>query len=591
MKMDFLSSWTGQPTVRFALVACLLLAMVGQLDWRLDVTEDQRHSLTQASLEMLSELSKGDDEVLVRCYLEGDFPARYRRLSEEIRSKLRTFSKRSGGKIRWDFIDVAESGDDKTIGETELALYEQGLRFTRIAFRENGVTAFQNVWPCAMVTVNGVDHPVQFLRSESMEPDEVMVQNAINQIEFTLGQAIRLGMRKRKPVVAFLQGHGCWDPAQTADFANDLAENAEVVDVRLDGRVDALCEKREGQPRRQPKFDALIVAGPDSTFSDRDKLLLDQYLMNGGRMLWLVDPLVTHRDSLAQRQFTMATTRDIQLFDLLFHYGARINRNMVLDAQCAPIMLGAGPMGDHRNMQMFNWYFAPVVLSQADAHPICANLDPVHFDFAGTIDIVNENDERNATVLLSTSPRAVLYNAPARVGTGVVELPPEHFDTGRQTGYPLAVLLEGKFDSFYSLRLGAEMREDPAFAFQSTSENGKIIVVSDADFIRNEVRGSAEGQVPLPLGFDRYSQRVIYDNKEWLLNAVSYLLDDAAQISLRSRTIAYRPLDESRIVGKENVWTLMAMAIPMAWILLSGWGMSWAHGRRWTRSTQTVDKP
>lgn len=566
---------------RAVLVSLVLLFIAEQGDWRIDVTEDGRHSLTDATTDMLAELAAGEEEVLVRCYLEGDFPARYRRLSEEIKSKLRTFSRRSGGKVRWDFIDVAESGDDKTIGETELALYEQGLRFTRVAYRENGVSAFQNVWPCAMVTVNGVDYPVQFLRSETMEPDEVMAQNAINQVEFTLGQAIRLGMRSRRPVVGFLQGHGCWSPAETADFSNDLAETVDVIDVVLDGKVDALCEKIEGRPDRQPKFDALIIAGPDSLFSDRDKLLLDQYLMNGGRMLWLVDPLVTDRDSLAQLQFTMATTRDIGLFDQLFHYGARLNRDMVLDAQCAPIMLGAGPMGDHRNMQMFSWYFAPVVLSSPEAHPICANLDPVHFDFAGSIDIVNERAENQATVLLSSSNRAVTYKAPARVGTGVVELPPEHFDTGLMEGYPLAVLLEGQFESFFALRLGAELRNDPDFAFKAATENGKLILVSDADFIRNDVRVTDGGLAPMPLGYDRYSQRVIYDNKEWLLNAVSYLLDDAAQISLRSRSIAFRPLDDARIRGRESMWSFLAVGGPVSIALLAGWIMALWRRKQW----------
>jgi len=571
------------------LLSIALLLILGDIR-RIDVTEDQRHSLTPATEQMLASLEEGEEEVLVRCYLEGEFPARYRRLAGEIKEKLRTFSGKSGGRVRWDFIDVAESGDEKTIGETELALYEQGLRFTRVAYRENGITAFQNVWPCAMVTVKGVDYPVQFLRSETMEPDEVMVQNAINQVEFTLGQAIRMGLRNQQPTIGFLQSHGCWAPAQTADFANALAETAEVLNVELDGKVDALCEKIEGRPLRKPKYDALIVAGPDSTFSDRDKLLLDQYLMNGGRILWLVDALVTNRDSLAAEQFTMATTRDIGLFDLLFHHGARLNRNMVLDAQCAPIMLGAGPMGDHRNMQMFSWYFAPVVLSTPEAHPICANLDPVHFDFVGTIDAVNPKPGRKSTALLASSTKAVTYNAPARVGTGVVELPPEHFETGRREGFPLALLLEGEFESFYALRLSEELRKDADFGFNASTRNGKMIVVADADFIRNEVRVSEEGYIPMPLGFDRYSQRVIYDNKEWLLNAVSYLLDDAAQISLRSRSIAFRPLDEDRIRGKENPWTLLAVGAPVTSIIIMGWILSLLRKRRWTRNPIKVEK-
>lgn len=569
---------------RVALLSVAVLAILAQWSIRLDVTEDQRHSLSGATESMLDDLAAGGEEVLVRCYLEGDFPARYRRLADEIQSKLRTFSRKSDGQVRWQFVNVAESGDEKTIGETELALYEQGLRFTRIASREAGVTAFQNIWPCAMVTVRGVDYPVQFLRSENMDPDEVMVQNAINQVEFNLGQAIRLGLRNRRPVVGILQGHGCWLPVETADFTTTLSETADVVDVRLDGAVDALCEKVEGRPRRQPKFDALIVAGPDSTFSDRDKLLLDQYLMNGGRMLWLVDPLATDLDSLRSKEQTLATTRETGLFDWFFHHGIRLNRNLVLDAQCAPIMLNAGPMGDHRNMQMFNWYFAPVALSTPDAHPICANLDPVHFDFVSSMDLVNVNDRRHSEVLLRSSPRSVVYNAPVRVASGVVNLPPEHFETGQPEGHPLAVLLEGEFDSFYALRLNKDLRDDPDFAFQEATEDGRMIVVSDADFIRNNTRPVEGGIAPLPLGFDRYSQRVIYDNKEWLLNAVSYLLDDASQISLRSRTIAYRPLDERRILGSESRWSLSAVGAPIALVLLLGLTMPALRRRRWTRN-------
>ena len=568
---------------RAALLSVAVLSILAQWPIRFDVTEDQRHSLSQATEDMLEELAAGEEEVLVRCYLEGDFPARYRRLADEIQSKLRTFARKSGGQIRWQFIDVAESGDEKTIGDTELALYEQGLRFTRIAHREAGVTAFQNIWPCAMVTVRGVDYPVQFLRSENMDPDEVMVQNAINQVEFNLGQAIRQGMRSRRPVVGIPQGHGCWLPVETADFTNTLSETTDVVDVRLDGSVDALCEQVEGRPQRQPKYDALIVAGPDSTFSDRDKLLLDQYLMNEGRMLWLIDPLETDRDSLSNNTQTLATTREIGLFDWFFHHGIRLNRNMVLDAQCAPIMMNAGPMGDHRNMQMFSWYFAPVALSTPNAHPICANLDPIHFDFVSSLDLVNANDDRTSEVLVRSSPRSVVYNAPVRVAGAVVNLPPEHFEQNQTEGFPLAVLLEGHFDSFYALRLNPELRDDPDFAFQESTDDGSMIVLADADFIRNNTRPVEGGIAPLPLGFDRLSQRVIYDNKEWLLNAVSYLLDDDAQISLRSRSIAYRPLDEKRILGSETQWSLAALGAPIALVLLLGLTMPALRRRRWTR--------
>ena len=162
-------------------------------------------------------------------------------------------------------------------------------------------------------------------------------------------------------------------------------------------------------------------------------------------------------------------------------------------------------------------------------------------------------------------------------------MPPEHFETGQVEGYPLAVLLEGAFDSFYALRLGQALREDPSFAFNESTDDGKLIIVADADFIRNDVRSGEQGTIPMPLGFDRYSNRVIYDNKEWLLNAVSYLLDDAAQISLRSRTIAFRPLDEARIRGRENAWSMLAVGGPIGLVIAAGALLAALRKRRWTR--------
>lgn len=579
-----------QLTLSLAILAAAIV-VTEQVDVRVDLTEDQRHSFRPATEVLLDQLDADGRSVLVRCYLEGDFPAAYRRLADEIRGILRSFNRMSGGEVKFEFIDVAASGDPKTTGEVELALYDQGLRFSRISYRSGTTTAYQNVWACALLTVDGVDHPIQFLSDGKMEPGEQAIQNAINQLEFTISSALRKGLRSAQPVVGFLRSHGTFKPVELADFTESLRDFADVVDVELNGSVDALCQKIEGMSGRLPRFDALVVAGPDSTFTDRDKLLLDQYLMHGGCVLWLVDPIRTDLDSLRSAQTTVGVTRELGVYDLLFHYGARLNRDLVLDAQCKRIMLDAGPSGggNGRGFDMFSWYFAPLAIAGHQAHPIASNLDPVHFDFVSSIDTVNPFNGVAKTVLLQSSFQSIRYNAPVRVATAVVNLPPAHFEAGPGT-YPMAVLLEGEFESFFESRLLSSFREDPDFAYRALSRPTAMIVVSDADIARNKVRTDIQGQdtiqYPMPLGYDAAAQGVVYDNKEFLLNAMSYLLDDQAAISLRSRTIELRPLDQSRTLGRGAQLSGLALGLPLAWVLLSCGAVRWRRSRKFNRRAQ-----
>ena len=386
--------------VRGALLAAVLLGLVAQWPIRFDVTEDRRHSLSQATEAMLEDIAASEDEVLVRCYLEGDFPARYQRLAEEIRSKLRTFARKSGNQVRWQFVDVTASGDDKTIGETERALYDQGLRFTRIATRENGVTAFQNVWPCAIATVGGVDYPVQFRGPKTWTRTKSWSRTPSTRWNSTSARPSVLGLRDRRPSVGMLQGHGCWLLSRTADFTTTLSGDGRCRVCPLDGAVDACVRKSKAGLDRQPKFDVLIVAGPDLDL-DRDDKLLDQYLMNGATCSG--SSTLTDRDSLREAKQTPG-----------HHLGNRPLRPAVPPRRPAqprhgprcpvrpdcPERRADGQSIEHADVQL---YFAPVVLPWSEAHPICANLDPVHFDFTSSLDPVNALDGRESRSLPESS--------------------------------------------------------------------------------------------------------------------------------------------------------------------------------------------
>ncbi len=557
--------------VRFLLTAATVAVAwwgLSVLDLRFDWTAERRHSLTEATSEFLEGL---EDEVLVTCYLTGEFPATWRRLERAIADKLEEFASASDGQVRYRFEDIYAIDDAQTIGQNEQTLYDRGLRFTRIAFQEQGVKAFKTVWPAAVLHYKGEDIPIQFFKSDTPEPTESMMQGSINAIEYELVTALRRAARQERPQIAFLEGHGELNELEVADLTRSLEVDYDVTRVRLEGKLHVLSEKLDGMTHRRNRFDLLVVAKPDSTIPSKDQLLIDQFVMNGGKVLWLIDPIHTDLDSLRENQVTHGITRDLGVYDLLFTYGARLNRNLVIDPQCAPIMLDAGPNGNQRQYEMFSWYFAPIALPQGISHPITTNLDPIHFDFVSRVDPVGGEGDVRKTVLLSSSERSREYKAPVRVASSIVELPPDYFNENSMGRQPFALLLEGEFQSAFSDRIPEVLRSDADFAFRERSTRTAQVVVGDGDLARNKVVVDAQGRPQIvPLGYDRYAQRVVYDNKEFLLNVISYLLDESAAISVRSRTIDLRPLDVEKIRTGRTTWQALAVGLPLLLVMALG---------------------
>lgn len=547
-----------------------------------DVTDEKRFTLTEATHELIESL---EDEVFVTCYLSGEYPAQWKRLERAIRHQLEDFASLSNGKIRFQFVDVYEIDDRQTIGQNEEKLVEQGLGYSRIAFQENGAQAFKTIWPAALVSFRNNTVPVQFFKSEIPEPTDAMIQGSINSLEYELTSAIRKLLQSERPRIAIIEGHGELEEAEMADFTMQLEEDYDVFRVQIDGQLNILSERIDGIARRVNRFDLAIVAKPDSAFDPKDQVILDQFIMNGGKVIWMIDPIALDLDSLAMNQMTMGVTNPLDIYDQLFQYGVRFNRNLVIDLQCAPILMGAGPMGNQENWQLFNWYFAPVAIPQGTAHPITTNLDPVKFDFASRLDTVGVGGLLKKTVLLATSEMSREYKAPVRVSSNVVELTPAYFTQNPLPQQPLAVLVEGTFESAFKNRLPDALKNDVDFAFQEQSVPTAQLMIGDGDVVRNQVKNGPNGPMILPLGYDRQAGRVVYDNKEFLRNAVSYLLNDQASISVRSRTIALRPLNAERVRRERLAWQMVAMAIPL--ILVGMLGLTFTsmrkrkHGRPW----------
>ena len=421
-----------------------------------------------------------------------------------------------------------------------------------------------------MLTYKGTSIPIQFFKSENPDPSEEMINQSVNNIEFEFASRMRMLLRNKRPAIAILDGQGGPTPIETADLVESLKEYYDIERVEPKEKLNALSEKLDGTPRRSNKYDLLIVAKPDSTFSNQNKLIIDQFVMNGGRVLWLIDPLRMSLDSLREKQQVLAESNELGLYDMLFDYGVRVNRNLIIDYQCALIMLDGGPMGNQRNMQMANWYFAPVVIPTNEIHPIVSNLDPIHFDFASSLDTVGGNALITKTVLLRSSDLSIERKAPVRVNASIAELELDYFQNGPHQSYPLAVLLEGEFTSNFTGRLPDTLVRNPDFAFMEKSLPTRMIVVGDGDIIRNKVMPVQGGYQPLPLGFDRYANRVIYDNKEFLLNAINYLLDDTELIAVRSRTIELRQLNKSSIRESRGMIQVLNVALPLVLIVVLG---------------------
>ena len=527
-----------------------------------DLTAEKRHTLAEGTVALLEGLQ---DDVLVTCYLTGELPQEWKRLESEVESLLQRMAQASGGRLAFQFVDLYDIDDAQTIGQNEQALFERGLEFTRIAFEDNGRQAFQTIWPGAMISFRGEENAVQFFGSEIPQADQAMIQGSINTLEFNLASGIRNSTAFESKSIAILEGHGELEDLAMIDLVSTLEEDHLVARVELDGRLNVLSEKLEGMRYRTNRYDLLIVAKPDSMFPEKDKVILDQFLMNGGRILWMVDPVLTDLDSLRQTKETFGVENQIGLYDQLFDYGVRLNRNLIIDPQCAPILLDAGPMGNQRNMQLFNWYFAPLSMPLGTGHPITNNLDPIHFDFVSSMDLVNTQEDVTSTMLLTSSERAKTYRVPVRISSGIVDLDPAYFAEGNTPNAGFAALLEGTFRSHYAQTLPSALRDDADFAFRSSSAPTAMVVISDGDVARNRFR--SDGRV-LPLGYDRYARRVVYDNKEFLLNAINYLLQEDALISVRSRSIQLRSLDDARIRAERSGWQFVAVGMPLLVVMM-----------------------
>ena len=313
------------------------------------------------------------------------------------------------------------------------------------------------------------------------------------------------------------------------------------------------------------KFDLLIVAKPTEPFSDQDLFIIDQYIMHGGKVLWLIDPLNADLDSLATKAQAIATRFPLNLDDMLFNYGVRVNANIIMDIRCRPIPMRVGMVGDKPQIAFRPWYYFPEIVPTSQ-HPIVRNLDLLKTDFISSIDVLDNSGDVRSTVLLTTSEYSRIKNAPAVIDLGDGQVEPDRRLFNR-SNLPVAVLLEGTFKSTWRNRLTPQFTNLPEMGYMSESEPTKMIVVSDGDIIKN--RYNAQEGATYPLGYDFYTQ-TLYANKEFLLNAVNYLVGDDGMLAARSREIKLRKLNVMKIHEQRNKYQIVNVVLPSILIALAG---------------------
>ena len=554
----------------------LSLNYIGSVKFfRIDLTAEQRFSLSDSTKAILRNL---DDVVYVQCYLEGeDFPAGIKRLRNETREMLNEFRAYAGSNLEYEFINPFSDPDKTAQQKIIMQLVEDGLQPTNLQLQEEDGSKQSLIFPGALFSYKGRTVPLNLLRSQVNRDQEVVLNESIESLEYEFAKAIYIlkGGATRKNL-GLTVGHEEVSGPFVSDLGMELSKLYNVSGVDISDNLKSIPMETK----------TLVVAKPQKPFTEGEKFVLDQFAMRGGRILWLLDNVDASMDSLARSQngITLGIPKPLNLEDLLFKYGVRINYDLILDAQCGKIPLITGMYGNQPQTELRPWYFFPVI-TPSNVHPIVQNLPNLRLDFAGSLDTVKAEGIKK-TILLQSSGMSKLLMAPVRIALSMVDQPADEKSFNRKK-IPMAVLLEGPFKSAFANRIMAKKELEPGLAFLDKSQrNTKMIVVADGDIIKN--RFNAREGMPEPLGYDPKSREYYPANKTFLMNCVNYLMDDGWLIPLRSKQFKIRLLDKQKVKSDGFRWKMINLLVPIGITVLFGLGFTQMRKFRFGRKNNQV---
>lgn len=539
-----------------AIVLSLILIFSYFSFFKIDLTEDDRFTLNDSTIELISNL---DDVVEFKIYLDSDhLPANLTRVKSSIIETIEEFSDLSDGDIEYEFIDLYKDIEDPKAREKELLrLQKKGLQLKIIAVPNlNGQVERIYIPLGAIAFHNGRSITVPFARQKKGN-NPTNYEKEIEELEFEITNGIRKLRQDTMKNVAFLQGHGELGRYNVEDFSKALYEYyqtgpAYLTDKEGNSKINAL----DG-------VDLLVIAKPMEKFTQKEQFILDQFIMKGGKVLWMLEGAKgAELDSMQTQGLLFPSPLETGLDAMLFKYGVRVDKNIVEDLQCSKIPIQATANGNGRGFKLYKWIYNPV-LKPNNKHLITKNLNPIKLEFASSLDSIPTKGVSHFT-LLATSGNNRYKKLPSRITfneTANREIKPHTFIAGKR---PIAMLLEGNFDSYFKNRIAPSFTNHPSINFKTKSESTNMIVISDGDICKNWF--SSKNEI-IPLGTDQFT-KVYYDNKKFLVNCANFLLDDEELIEVRSKKIKMRLLDPKLVKDEKSFMQLLNVGLPIAFILL-----------------------
>lgn len=565
------SKWRKQKTQKNLAIFVVSLLVVFVLSsnflFRIDLTADKRYSLSGVSKEIVSGL---EDPVEVEFFLIGELEPGLRKLQQEVVEKIAVLNAFSPKPIRVKFTDPYSIANVEKRQEFMDEITEKGVRPTSFRKQTNQGVSTRLIFPGALISMAGREMAVNFLKSNPDFSAEANFNHSMESVEFELVNAFRKLMRGQKATVAFLEGNQELNQYQTADFANALAGDFLLTRV-LPGDLETHAKNIE----------ILIIADPQQPFDEKDKFYIDQYIMQGGKVMWLIDPVRVSLDSLSNGYQTYAFPRDLNLNDQLFRYGVRLNHELLQDVYCARIQVNTALPGNPPKFTLHPWYYSPLLVP-SDFHPATRNLNNVFSEFASSVDTVSANSEVRKNVILTTSPNARRVKSPSSVSLQNINNPPAR-ELFNEAFIPVGVLLEGEFTSVFQNRMLDAFGISATENVINKSKPTKMVVIADGDLMANRVNYSTEPPRFTELGFDRVSGRT-FGNKEFLLNLIYYLADDQGIMQLRGRTLKLRLLNKVRLREEKTQWQWLNVSLPLVLVTVFGLGYNYLRRRRFSRS-------
>lgn len=541
------------------LIVLIVLNWIGTKVYkRFDLTQDQRYTLSKSALAIVKDVKS---PLIVDVFLEGEFPSEFRRLRNETQQLLEEFSL-NNPHIKFNFINPLE--DEKSRDNNIELLMQRGLEPLQLSVNISGKTSQELIFPWALASYNDQTVKIPLIKNKIGATQQEVVTISIQHLEYAFAEGFQKLVTPKSKKIAILKGNGQLEDRYLADFLQTVKEHYFIAPFTL----DSVATNAEATLKKLNDFDLIISAKPTEAFTEEEKLVLDQFTMNGGNSLWLTESILMDKDSLYNDEGRgIALINDLNLNDFFFKYGVRINPVIVNDMYSAPITIAMGE-GSNAQFQPLKWPYSPLAAGNPE-HPITSNLNLVKFDFASQLDTLKSSTTK--TILLQSSKLTKLEGVPKEITLQIVTQDPDPstYTKGPQN---LAVLLEGQFTSVYKDRIkpfNSALNKD-------LSPDTKMIIIADGDVIKNDV---VKNQ-PQELGFDRWTGQS-FGNKEFLLNAVNYLLSDGNLLNVRTKDINIAFLDAQKIEDRKTQWQSISIGLPLLILALFGLVFNYVRRRKY----------